>query len=98
MSFAASVSSASNVARRAIPKNKFKVADEAWGPLPDYVIPAANKVVHPFYLKPNATERTLLCMSESNPKLAFQRKCCPSGICEASCNQQEYVGRIATRI
>lgn len=52
-----------------VPKNKFKVADEEWGHLPEYVVPAANKIVHPFYQYPNATERTALCITERNPKL-----------------------------
>ncbi|CDO96532.1 unnamed protein product [Kluyveromyces dobzhanskii CBS 2104] len=52
-----------------VPKNRFKVADDEWGHLPEYLIPAANKFVHPFYLFPNSAERTMLCINERNPQL-----------------------------
>lgn len=55
-----------------IPKNKFRLDlnnEDGLQKWPEYIVPNANKLVHPFYRTPNPTERTILCIDEKSPQL-----------------------------
>lgn len=74
-----------------VPKNSFRVLDNELEKLPEYSIPLGSRILHPFFIRPNATERTALCINERNPQLFEGKPVLPALVKDATSNKSTLI-------